>query len=637
MSIQGATAPIHSVLEYLSNKDRTLEIPPWQREYVWTPSETGEVGVLLQDLKDFISSDDPDYLLGSVFLSHGADEVQDRLLIDGQQRTLTLTLLLMACRKHISNAKLLKADDMFHATMLVDLLSCFSKSGLEYFPKVIMIQGKANDILKQLFLWSMSADGEQSDLLTEEKEHWTPTQRNLVSVAKWIYEKQIHNENWLKNDEILKGMRKILDNVKFIEVTLSNEQEAIAVFDRINSRGSRLDSGDLVKNRIFQRVPDGDPFDAVTENWTAMMESLVKCTQTRMREPKFLLRALALQDPKIVKEVDDPEGPTTKAKNVKITYEQLVPYWTNRLEGPGGQSAPGKMSAVEFSNRLVLSAKHLQLLSEENYPKISQTRDARLYFTRFLKSVQHYPMLMAGASIKNKGAFETLAKQVFNRTAFYLLSDERNQDFEAIVPSWTAAIFKLGADASPEELKKVYSEEASVTNVQLEALHEALLNWSYKDATERRKIRAVLSLLSWKMDEIVKKLDEGSPESYYRTRKVDGMSWDIDHVGAGGKAEKNSKLHTIGNLVLLHPFDNRSAGDKSAISKFDNYAGSHLYLTKTLAEVKISVDKKKLEKFCSSENIAIPQSVLEEWNDEAIDQRAAFYWSLLKHELTSDI
>lgn len=637
MSINGANAPIHSVLEYLSNKNRTLEIPPWQREYVWTPSETGEVGVLLQDLKDFITSNDSDYLLGSVFLSHGGENEADRLLIDGQQRTLTLTLLLMACRKHISNAKLLKADDMFHASMLVDLLACFSKSGLDYFPKVVMVQGKANDILKQLFLWSMSADGEQSDLLMEEKDHWTPTQRNLVSVAKWIYEKQIHNENWLKNDEIIKGMRKILDHVKLIEVTLSNEQEAIAVFDRINSRGSRLDSGDLVKNRIFQRVPDGEPFDAVTENWTAMMESLVKCTQTRMREPKFLLRAIALQDPKISKEVSDPDSPITKGKTVKITYEQLVPYWTNRLEGPGGQPAPGKISAVEFSNRLVTSAKQLQLLSEEFHPKSGQNRDARLFFARFLKSVQHYPMLMAGAAIRNKSVYETLAKQVFNRTAFYLLSDERNQDFEGIVPSWTAKIHKLGPDATSEDLKNIYLEEANISNVQIEALHEAMSNWSYKDATERRKIRAVLSLLSWKVDDIVKKLDEGSPESYYRTRKVDGMSWDIDHVSAGGKAGKHSKLHTIGNLVLLHPFDNRSAGDKPPMEKFDNYSGSHLYLTKTLSEVKISVDRKKIENFCSSADISIPNCELGNWDDSAIDSRANFYWSLLRHEITSDL
>ena len=51
-------------------------------------------------------------------------------------------------------------------------------------------------------------------------------------------------------------MEKILKNVKVIQLSLDNQSEAIEVFDRINHRGMQLSGADLIKNQIFQMVPD---------------------------------------------------------------------------------------------------------------------------------------------------------------------------------------------------------------------------------------------------------------------------------------------------------------------------------------------------------------------------------------------
>jgi uncharacterized protein with ParB-like and HNH nuclease domain len=49
-------APIRSIAQYLTQPNRKLIIPPWQREYVWQVGENGEVGDLLSDLKEFIEN-----------------------------------------------------------------------------------------------------------------------------------------------------------------------------------------------------------------------------------------------------------------------------------------------------------------------------------------------------------------------------------------------------------------------------------------------------------------------------------------------------------------------------------------------------------------------------------------------------
>jgi len=210
MSVQGTSAPILSLSRYLSGKnllpkdqdrpgeesqDRLLVVPPWQREYVWSPTDEGEVGVLLRDLQEFVLDGEEDYLMGSILLSHGGERENERLLIDGQQRTLTYSILLMAALKHVQNnyqhihhlgsAEENAAEDR----TLVEMRSCISADDNIYKPRVSMPHSKANDILKSIFAWSKVADGEASDIFLEEKDHWTQTQRNLVEVAIWIYEK----------------------------------------------------------------------------------------------------------------------------------------------------------------------------------------------------------------------------------------------------------------------------------------------------------------------------------------------------------------------------------------------------------------------------------------------------------------
>ena len=98
-TIPGGGLPVKNLLEYLS-MDRTLVIPPWQREYSWSTGEDDQIDTLLKDLKSFIESESTfEYLIGSVVLCELPEEKSHPLLIDGQQRTLTLTILLMCIRK----------------------------------------------------------------------------------------------------------------------------------------------------------------------------------------------------------------------------------------------------------------------------------------------------------------------------------------------------------------------------------------------------------------------------------------------------------------------------------------------------------------------------------------------------------
>ena len=91
--LENGGIPVISLMEYFT-QSRVLVIPPWQREYSWSVAEDEQVDTLLKDLKKFLTDDSAsEYLLGSIVLCTLPNENSRPLLIDGQQRTLTLTLL----------------------------------------------------------------------------------------------------------------------------------------------------------------------------------------------------------------------------------------------------------------------------------------------------------------------------------------------------------------------------------------------------------------------------------------------------------------------------------------------------------------------------------------------------------------
>lgn len=77
----------------LLRSHKQLEIPPFQRPYSW---ETKQWSQLWEDLTTHLGND---YLMGGIVLC-GTDDGHD-LVIDGQQRTTTITILIAACRDYL--------------------------------------------------------------------------------------------------------------------------------------------------------------------------------------------------------------------------------------------------------------------------------------------------------------------------------------------------------------------------------------------------------------------------------------------------------------------------------------------------------------------------------------------------------
>jgi uncharacterized protein with ParB-like and HNH nuclease domain len=197
------------------NGNRVLEIPFFQRAYVWGENQWER---LLQDMKLITISKKP-YFLGSVILkqkptstSSGVGDM--RTLIDGQQRLTTLNIFFkVLCLKTDSNASFERRFKLEDG----ELALWHNHNDIESFKKVLNLENldeleNTDSIIKAYNFFKNKIDVEKVDRQT------------------------------------------ILNNIMFVGVDLDENEDEQQIFDTINSLGLRLTTAELLKNHLFNRT-----------------------------------------------------------------------------------------------------------------------------------------------------------------------------------------------------------------------------------------------------------------------------------------------------------------------------------------------------------------------------------------------
>lgn len=609
----GNLVPVFTLHDYLT-QDFQLSIPPWQREYMWdSNADDGEISQLMEDLKGFVESDDLTYLLGAVILCD-TSETKRKFIIDGQQRTVTLTLFLMCAFKYLTK----ELEDMTDHVLLTELERTFNRgSRFAPLPSVAFAQDRADSVMQHIRAWLL-LEGTDADKHLREIETYSQTQKNLLAVVRY-FSKGLSSESWFNAETIKTTLWKILSGVSLLQLNLDNQREAIRVYDRINNRGRHLSGGDLVKNLMFEKVED-DRFEEINENWTMVVEILRHLSSSKMQEPTFLLRQLAWG-----------------YRQGKTTYDQLPDFFVDYFNAGGPKG--NVVDPVEFSRTFVDSAEALEKFGSLRHRRHGDL--PLLEVPRWLGVVQHYAILLAGEGLRDKAAFIELYEQVATRTMLYAFAQERTPDFETLVNVWAHQVHLAGPEASKERIQEIFATSVGYPQAMLDQLRVSARNWSYQKSSERKRIRASLSLMSWWLDGQSSE-DNGSIDQYFRTRKRKGQKhgWDLDHVEAQGSSvlgltdeEKNS----FGNLVLLHHSDNRGAKNATAAQKKSEYEQSKIILTKSLVAGnypdRMSRKIELIKRHYGAEN----DKTLEQWGSDAIASRTAFYAAFLEGLVTRSL
>jgi len=235
-----------NLLKFLSSRHQ-LVIPIYQRTYSWTRSQCQQ---LWTDIVRVTSDETVQaHFIGSVvYIQEGIYQITtipQMLVIDGQQRLTTVSILLLALANTIGDEEKYSID---RATLFaIYLLNNEMKGDQRY--KIILTQSDKETLVSLL---------EKRDLPASFSQRIKDNYDFFVD--------SIQKSN-LSIDEIYQGIGKLL----IVDVSLDRQNDnPQLIFESLNSTGLDLTQADLIRNYILMGMPPSKQEEIYTRYWYPM-------------------------------------------------------------------------------------------------------------------------------------------------------------------------------------------------------------------------------------------------------------------------------------------------------------------------------------------------------------------------------
>ncbi|GAA7838259.1 DUF262 and DUF1524 domain-containing protein [Helicobacter pylori] len=235
-------AEAKTLLDFIrENQKNQFVIPIYQRLYSWKKEQCEQ---LWDDIIKIGGNDKMDgHFIGSILyvLDGIAHSNNALLIIDGQQRLTTITLLLTALRDHWSDKRKEIEDDY------------------------LINSGKDGDKKFRLILSESDKDTLLSLIDKDRRKPSEPSSKIMENFK--LFEEWVSNTNQLET--IFKGLEKLM----IVEIALEKgKDDPQLIFENMNSKGMELTQTDLIRNYIVMETEIEKQEGFYNKYWRAMEE-----------------------------------------------------------------------------------------------------------------------------------------------------------------------------------------------------------------------------------------------------------------------------------------------------------------------------------------------------------------------------
>ncbi len=244
------------------SQEKQFVIPIYQRLYSWEKEQCKQLwdDIVKTGKNDKIEG----HFIGSIVFVHDGiytTNHNDLLIIDGQQRLTTITLLLIALRDHLND------EDEF--------LEKFSRQKIQN--RYLINSDEKGDKKFKLFLSESDRDTLLSLIDKNKRKPSEPSlkiEENFKLFQEWI------SKNTDKLETIFKGLEKLM----VVEISLEKGKDnPQLIFESMNSTGKDLTQTDLIRNYILMGLEPKEQEIFYKKYWRAMEEGF----EQEARETQF--------------------------------------------------------------------------------------------------------------------------------------------------------------------------------------------------------------------------------------------------------------------------------------------------------------------------------------------------------------
>lgn len=245
------------------NGNKQFLIPSYQRYYSWDVEQCRR---LWNDIVEMQKNEKNGHFVGSIVnIAEQAmpTGVQKYMIIDGQQRMTTLTLLLLALRDYALDNP---SDTTINARRIDNmLLKNEYESGDECY-KLLLTENDRDILIR----------------LVEKKPIPDDTKSRLITNHKFFADKIIEKE--LQPAEVYESVGKL----QIVNITLDRTlDDAQAIFESLNSTGKELSETDLIRNYVLMGLPPAEQNYVYEHLWRPMEQLFVYETQNSVMDRFF--------------------------------------------------------------------------------------------------------------------------------------------------------------------------------------------------------------------------------------------------------------------------------------------------------------------------------------------------------------
>lgn len=239
----------------LLTKKHVFVVPPYQRTYTRWRKQVEE---FREDLVDFPNI----YFLWTIVLNNEfLDKDNQKEIIDGQQRLMTVTLAYSVIRIFLKELK--------DHTLANEIVQDYLKNLKHWEGSIKLIPGQRlrdffeNEIINKDYL--------KNDLVWDFEE-----QKNLIKNYKYLYDRVKEYLHPFSNNEDkkekLKELRTRLDSLECVLIEVDNQQDAYIFFETLNARWLELSVWDVLKNLFFRKIEWKS--EKVNDIWTLITNNM---------------------------------------------------------------------------------------------------------------------------------------------------------------------------------------------------------------------------------------------------------------------------------------------------------------------------------------------------------------------------
>lgn len=258
--MKGYAKPLH---EFIEGHKIQFVIPVYQRNYDWLIDNCDQ---LFSDLVKLSRSNRCSHFFGSIVTS-SADSSYNRLVIDGQQRLTTISLLLLAGIKAVKAG----AIEISEESKIDEAYEVFLKAKFCNSDRKIKLVPIENDRIAYDKIFNEEDSFDEDSKVTRNYRHF--------------YDLLTRKPQALSFDQLLDA----IERLQIISIELDSDDDAQLIFESLNSTGLALTEADKIRNYLLMSLTPEEQHMCFKNYWQKIEQA------TENRPTKFLRDYLTIQ------------------------------------------------------------------------------------------------------------------------------------------------------------------------------------------------------------------------------------------------------------------------------------------------------------------------------------------------------